>query len=227
MPVAVRGWRMGFPVDEHAEYRPLSTLAKLLAGVFGFALALDLLLAALTGRVLARLGTHPSVLNGFTPADVASLVRIVHAGSTISFIWWFRRAYGNLPALGHARHHGVGWSIGAWFVPILNLFRPKQIAIELWAAGDPPAPPPDPPGLVGWWWGIFLFRVWMDARASTPARPQTLGEFQTSLLLGVASCLVSAAAAAVAIALVVRVSNRQDARAATFSHDCSPSQASR
>ena len=32
---------------------------------------------------------------------------------------------------------GAGWAIGPWFVPILNLFRPWQIAVETWEGSDP------------------------------------------------------------------------------------------
>lgn len=80
-------------------------------------------------------------------------------GGVVVFLWWFRRAYGNLPALGRERHFDVGWSIGAWVVPVLNLFRPKGIADELWVAGDAPHAAARPSALVAWWWGWSLWRI--------------------------------------------------------------------
>ena len=43
------------------------------------------------------------------------------------FIAWLHRAY-KLDSLAWSTSYGTGWAIGSWFVPILNLFRPKQIA---------------------------------------------------------------------------------------------------
>src|SRR5215510_14201591 len=49
---------------------------------------------------------------------------IVYAAAGIVFLAWFHRAHLNLPALGaRGLTYTSGWAIGAWFVPILNLFR--------------------------------------------------------------------------------------------------------
>jgi eukaryotic-like serine/threonine-protein kinase len=56
----------------------------------------------------------------------------------IAFISWMHRAYSNFDALPNAhRRWATGWSIGAWFVPILNAFRPKQIINDIWRSGRP------------------------------------------------------------------------------------------
>ena len=75
-------------------------------------------------------------------------------------IVWLRRAYRNLPALGaRGLPWSPGWAIGAWFVPILNLFRPYQIVRETWVRSDPAVGPleqPRAPAMLGWWWGMWL-----------------------------------------------------------------------
>lgn len=50
----------------------------------------------------------------------------------IVFIRWFRRSYFNLHKLSNGLSHGEGWAAGAWFTPVVNLFRPYQIMKELW-----------------------------------------------------------------------------------------------
>src|SRR4051812_7498049 len=62
---------------------------------------------------------------------------VVLVGASIAFIAWFYRAYMNIERLG-ARdlRASKGWSIGAWFVPILNLVRPKQLMDDIWRASD-------------------------------------------------------------------------------------------
>jgi hypothetical protein len=52
--------------------------------------------------------------------------------SASTFIMWFRRAYHNLIKSGEQTQFTEGWAAGAWFTPILNLFRPYQIMIEMY-----------------------------------------------------------------------------------------------
>lgn len=52
--------------------------------------------------------------------------------STVAFILWFRRAYNNLHQKNNFLSYSEGWAAGAWFVPIVNLFRPYQIMREMY-----------------------------------------------------------------------------------------------
>ena len=49
------------------------------------------------------------------------------------FIVWTRRVYRNLAPLGTSPRFRPGWAIGGWFVPVLNLWRPKQILNDVCA----------------------------------------------------------------------------------------------
>ena len=99
------------------------------------------------------------------PARYTPLGGRARAARTALFLRWFYAAYGNLPLLsaGSPRFKR-GWAIGAWFVPILNLFRPKQIANDIWRGSDPqlsPGASPDwsggsLPGLYALWWGGWI-----------------------------------------------------------------------
>lgn len=83
---------------------------------------------------------------------------------TVVFLRWFYRAYGGLHERGVAEvRYGQNQAAWSWFVPILNLFRPKQIANDIWRAGDPGAGASDPdrargplPPLLTWWWAGWL-----------------------------------------------------------------------
>ncbi len=81
----------------------------------------------------------------------------------ILFIMWFRRAYWNLHQLVTNLKHSDGWAAGAWFVPIMSLFRPYQIMQELWVESStymnkrkiqPELSEDDVP--MGWWWAAFI-----------------------------------------------------------------------
>jgi hypothetical protein len=52
--------------------------------------------------------------------------------SGVVFIQWFRRAYYNLQLRTGNCEYSDGWAAGAWFTPIISLFRPYQIMLELW-----------------------------------------------------------------------------------------------
>lgn len=68
--------------------------------------------------------------------DLSALGGLVWLGAAVPtwvfFIRWLHLAYRNLDAMAPGvRRHKVGWAIGAWFVPFLNLWRPKQIVDQV------------------------------------------------------------------------------------------------
>lgn len=136
------------------------------------------------------------------------------------FIIWFHRLYTNLPALGATQlRFGRGWAIGAWFVPILNLWRPKQIADDIWRASDPDVQIASGAqwrqrpvaGIVHLWWGLYLLsnlvsqavlRFSLDAEGAAELRTRALAE------AGVAG--LEALSAVVTMWFVVQLTARQE-----------------
>jgi len=91
--------------------------------------------------------------------NVAHLIVIIL--SIVFFIMWFRRAYYNLHMLPwHNARYTEGWAAGSWFVPIINLWWPYQIMMDIWRGtqyalkerlGEPRSA-----AIVGWWWALHL-----------------------------------------------------------------------
>jgi hypothetical protein len=52
--------------------------------------------------------------------------------SVVLFILWFRGAYYNLHTKLDYLSYSEGWAAGAWFVPIINLYKPYKIMKELY-----------------------------------------------------------------------------------------------
>jgi hypothetical protein len=142
--------------------------------------------------------------------------------TAVVFIMWFFRAYSNVERLGAAPlRFGRGWAIGAWFVPILNLFRPKQIANDIWRGSDPGLPRPAGPGawrdgpipgaLFGFWWALWL----LSGVATGPATfgGDSIDELQTQTTAFIVSDALGAAAAVLCALVVVRTTARQEERA--------------
>jgi hypothetical protein len=80
----------------------------------------------------------------------------VYVVCAVVFIRWLSRAYGNLDAVAPAqRRYSQGWAVGAWFVPVLNLWRPKQTVNDVWRAGGT-----SPSTLLAVWWAGFILSGW-------------------------------------------------------------------
>ena len=82
--------------------------------------------------LLGRIERGEPVTNGEvdgndTRQGVIGLVQFVFLVTlAVLFIRWLRRAFRNTDVLWPGvRRHGHGWATGAWFVPFLNLWRPK------------------------------------------------------------------------------------------------------
>jgi ABC-type multidrug transport system fused ATPase/permease subunit len=88
----------------------------------------------------------------------------IFIGAIVTFIMWFRRAYFNVHDFAITPpQYTEGWAAGAWFVPILSLFRPSQIMKEIWFETiaylqnkTPNAPMEPPMGKLNLWWGTWV-----------------------------------------------------------------------
>ena len=75
-------------------------------------------------------------------AVIGAVQFLVYAATAFVFIRWFRRAYRNLAPLGAERTRFKSWwTIAGWFIPIWNVFRPKQLLNDIWRGSDPSLPP--------------------------------------------------------------------------------------
>lgn len=145
-------------------------------------------------------------------AGVGALGLIVGA---LAWINWFHAAYRNAGALGAERRFGEGWAIGSWFVPILSIWRPKQIANDLWAAGEPGHDPRDPPPLLLWWWLAWLFGGQSGAGVFAFGQEEpTPEELRAYAIIDLGTALLSIAAAVLACLVARRIDARLRARAA-------------
>ena len=147
--------------------------------------------------------------------------------STIVFLRWFSAAYRNLVPLGAAsRRFKPGWAIGAWFVPVLNLWRPKQIANDIWRASEVDAPPEQGEAwrdgsvspLVTWWWaawvaGGIVGNTVLRLSFSSDT-PESLRDAASADVLAL---VLDVVAAVLAILVVRAVTARQQLRAARLS----------
>lgn len=152
------------------------------------------------------------------------------------FIPWFAMAYGNLRRLGvqHLRWSN-GWAVGSWFVPILGLVRPKQIANDIWRGSEAGAHagserwkllPVSP--ILHWWWAFFLiggfagfavgvamvdaaYRHLVEAVRLGQDWGPSLAEVRTGALISVLGSVCLLAAAVLGAMFVYRATQRFEA----------------
>lgn len=134
-----------------------------------------------------------------------------------AFCWllWFFLAYTNLRPLALPQRWSCGWALGAWFVPVLCWWRPKQLADDVWASvdrarrADGRAPSR---GLVTAWWATWIATFvaafianGANSSAERTARGGSLGRFVDEALQANALYTVRAALLAVTAVLAILV----------------------
>ena len=75
--------------------------------------------------------------------------------------------------------HGPGWAIGGWFVPILNLVRPKQMVDDVWSGSSTDWTQQGPALYVHLWWAVFLISGVVD-RISAAYATDTLSQIESA-----------------------------------------------
>jgi Domain of unknown function (DUF4328)/Protein of unknown function (DUF2510) len=218
-----------------AAYRPLGGPARALEILLATFLLVTLVAIAfdwLELSMLTRLLHDPDSVS-VAEADASdtrqAVVTLLQLGcwvaTAVGFLVWFQRAYANLPRLGmEPLRFGPGWSVGGWFVPFLNLVRPKQIMDDIWRGSDPDRPPAQLDGawhgtrvpvLLHLWWAVFLLSWVLDRLLLAQARGG--GDSVQALRTGSASALISDAVdvllGLLALQVVLKVTRRQQARA--------------
>ncbi|RLB45996.1 MAG: hypothetical protein DRJ42_28710 [Deltaproteobacteria bacterium] len=206
------------------EVRPIATLGRVLAGLLGLSALTSLAqiwsnLLHIEFLELLRVGATVSNLAAEANDERVLLLTFLQLGiilvSAFTFLFWVRRAYGNLAAFHYQRQHGVGWSIGAWFVPFLNLYRPFTIVKEIYCASNPQrrigdtVPLQAPFVMYAWWTSIMLSRgvTRFEAKMDFDTLPQMLAATRFAYV----SYSVGALAAVLAAVVVYQTTQRQAA----------------
>ncbi|MGW0252061.1 outer membrane protein assembly factor BamB family protein [Nocardia goodfellowii] len=162
------GWHQAI-VRDGKQIRPFGMLGvwaiTLVAGavVMMFVSAIvDWVLLADFEQNWKRPGGTRTEWQSYTWAGIASAMLQLGAGVTV--ITWLWRARRNSEAMCAARHRrSIGWVIGGWFCPVVNVWFPHTIMSDVWRASDPRTAP-DALNLRGrrtggWvtaWWSFLL-----------------------------------------------------------------------
>jgi len=163
--------------------RPNSERAQLAVKMIWIVLVIQviaIILDLIQLNILKEIAAGESVAHRVTEANdarqsyISISFMIAWIISGVTFIQWFRRAYYNLQTLVDDLSWDESWVVGAWIIPILNLYRPFQMMRELYSRSIIYL---SETGLendmkvsltpVAWWWFIWIFRIALNAVIAT------------------------------------------------------------
>jgi hypothetical protein len=133
---------------------------------------------------------------------VLPIAQLMYLACGIAFIVWFHRCYGNVPASD--RRYSRGWAVWGWFVPIVVLWRPKQIANDMLRSRVGRFVSPR---FVTVWWALFL--VTLLAQPGLLFQGESVAEVRNRLAAFTVVRALELAAALAAIAVVRRITAGQ------------------
>lgn len=149
------------PVVEQHHFTDTRPLARWLVGMLlvgmvlrGMAIAASWVLRGWYNGDARPAGEFHVVIDRL--AIVAGIgIIVVTVVTAILWVVWLWYAYSNLPALGREPLYRNFWVWLGWFVPIWNLFRPKELHNEVWRSGGDEKIP----FWFHFWWFLYLASV--------------------------------------------------------------------
>jgi hypothetical protein len=240
------GWWDGYrwfqlpAVPQYVEpYERVRSIARVAQALLGLIVALKVVSLVLDGVIYAQaddLGLRDQTLDDLFAGPVgaslavATLTSLVTLGAAIAFLMWRHRIQRNLRgALGVAGlEYTPGWTVGWWFVPIANLWKPKQVMDEAWRASDPSSAAgsrgwagrsTNP--TIGWWWAMWIvsFLVTINVQVGGSGQSITTGAWRFRLGQEMVGLGLSAFAAYLGIQMVGQITARHRQRARVFGID--------
>jgi len=225
-----------FNQKPYASGRVRALLTIVLLGACAACGALSLIVNAVLISTLRDAGDQGAVyefgesVTELLYVGVALLQVLVFVATAVAFLMWMHRAYRNLPALGARRLDTTpGWAVGYFFIPFANLFKPFQVVREIWHGSTPrgggsdgfdgrdnfsfAVPSSGTPALIGWWWAFWIIAN-VASRASSRATDMatTIGGMVLASWVTIASDILFIAAALLAILVVKRIDDMQEAK---------------
>ncbi|MBH1937761.1 DUF4328 domain-containing protein [Streptomyces sp. AV19] len=139
--------------------------------------------------------------------------------TAVVFVVWFHRVRTNAEVFrpdGHRMRRG--WTIWGWITPVVNLWFPKKLADDVWAASLPYEPDGSlrraSRAVMGWWWGLWLATLALGrAGGRMYFKAETFEEIRTATGVLLVADVVDIVAAVVAALFVLRLTALQNEKA--------------
>lgn len=152
---------------------------------------------------------------------IGNVQLIIALVSGVLTLRWIHRSNWNARALGaEGMQYTPGWSIGWYFIPIMNFWKPYRAMKEIWwASGKETQRPSEAvPSILGVWWALWIannvvgnisYRMLMQAQNITE-------QINASIITLIADAITIALCAALLL-LVKQIQDRQSEKRALLS----------
>ena len=178
-------------------------IISLISGYFQY----DLLQSVANGN---NLSLAEADANDTREMLIGILYIVIFIVSAVTFIQWFRRAYFNLHLKVRGLSETEGWAAGAWFVPIISLYKPYHIMKELYEKtkqlfntnkikdnGKLDT------SILGWWWALWIIsNIVGQAVFRISLRAETVDELISSTIADMVMSVIGIPLAYLAIQVV-------------------------
>ncbi|MGP2439346.1 DUF4328 domain-containing protein [Streptomyces sp. JW3] len=155
---------------------------------------------------------------------------VVLVPCAIVFVVWFFRMRRATGALAPDRFRsGPGWAIGAWLIPLANLWLPYRVAFDMWGAATVLPSDGGLPRTRLWplnlWWGLFVAGILFSRIAGSEVDDAgTLAEVRDGVARYMVSDALHLLAAATAAYFAVQLTAMQRYKAVYGPYGAPPAQ---
>ena len=214
------------PMAWSASYRSprgLEIAASVLLGVVALFDVLDAAASlAARGQYQELVGEPAQSGDLVVDAELVSVVTGVlgmaaMVATAVVFICWFLRVRKNAELLAPQlrQRRSPAWAGWGWFVPVVSLWFPLQIAQDGWRAATAPGAPKASEKLLGFWWAAWLLSLMVGrVDGQLYSKAETAEAYVSSFGVTALADGLDLVAAVLAILVVRRLTARQDAAAA-------------
>jgi hypothetical protein len=159
------------------------------------------------GAAVQRRADHADSL--YSAAGYVQSATLV--ATIVVYLIWFMRVRVNAEVFnpfGHSKSRG--WTGWGWFVPVVNLWFPRRIMLDIWDASGPGGGR-DRHGLVNAWWTLWIIGLAAGRAGLTEYRnADTAQEIQNAVGQVMFADVLDIAAAVLAILVVLRLTRMQN-----------------
>jgi hypothetical protein len=171
-------------------------------------------------QLIAGFGVAPRAWLDVSQMVVGTLNRLIAIACFVVFLIWFYRVHANLKALGASElKYTSEWAIGYWFVPILQIFRPVQVAQEIWRNSDPDLGVSASSTFIGVWWAFWLNSIFINSMAfQMTSAANTPGAVKDAITVSMFGAVALILTRMMDLAIVSSIDARQEARFDAMQH---------
>lgn len=138
--------------------------------------------------------------------------------SIVTFIQWFRRAYYNFNSRNSNSAYSDGWAAGAWFVPIISLYRPYQIMKEMWVGTSKIITTTsdtivknNSTAIIGLWWTLWIVTNYVaNYVVKASFKSDSIGEYLNATMGDMVSSFLSIPLGYVTILMIQRYAKKEE-----------------